>query len=167
MISKELELTLEATVRDAKARNHEYLTVEHILFALLHDEWGVQIVTHCGGSVSRLKSSLEKYFDKDVPKLQKDAGGYPQPTVGFHRVLQGALNHVKSAGIEEADAGDVLASVLLEKDSHAVHFLASEGITRLDVLNYISHGASDGTEESISGMGEEAEVLHEKEQAQT
>src|SRR5512141_1533575 len=100
MISKELELTLEATVRDAKGRNHEYLTVEHILFALLHDEWGVEIITHCGGSVSGLKASLERFFEKDVPKLGKETAIYPQPTVGFQRVLQRALNHIKSAGKE-------------------------------------------------------------------
>ncbi len=164
MISKELELTLEATVRDAKVRNHEYLTVEHLLFALLHDEKGVEIITQCGGSVSSLKSSVERFFDENVPKRRSPAGSYPQPTVGFHRVIQRALGHVESAGKQEADAGDILASILLEEECHAAHFLGEEGITRLDVLNYISHGISKVTEDHGQGSEEESEMAGEKEQ---
>lgn len=168
MINKELEITLEAAVRDARARNHEYLTVEHILFALLHDELGIEIITHCGGDISRIKSSLEAYFDKHVPRILKASNIYPQPTLGFHRVLQRALNHVQSAGKGEADAGDVLASIFLEEDSHAVHVLESEGITRLDVLNYIAHGISNFTgEEAEEEGGEAEEIQYKKENKQT
>lgn len=165
MISKELELTLEATVRDAKARNHEYLTVEHILFAVLHDEQGVEIISRCGGSVSRIREALEAFFDKNVPRVSGAAKTYPQPTIGFQRVLQRAVNHVESAGKEEADAGDVLASLLLEEDSHAAHSLHSEGITRLDVLNFISHGMPEETDEPYTeGSDEDEAAHHEKEQ---
>jgi ATP-dependent Clp protease ATP-binding subunit ClpA len=163
MISKELELTLEATVREAKIRNHEYLTVEHILFALLHDEKGVEVISHCGGSVSRLKSLIEEFFDRNVPKQPNDAGSYPQPTLGFRRVMQRALAHVQSAGKKEADAGDVLASILQEEESHAAHFLEAEDITRLVVLDYISHGISRSIEEHVSGDDEEAESQSERE----
>jgi ATP-dependent Clp protease ATP-binding subunit ClpA len=142
MIGKELELSLEATVRDAKARNHEYLTVEHVLYAVIHDELGVEIITRCGGSVARIKGSLEEFFARNVPTVNPDPDVYPQPTIGFHRVLQRALGHVQSAEKEEADAGDVLASIFYEEDSQAVYSLRAEGITRLDVLNYISHGSS-------------------------
>ncbi len=163
MINKELELTLEATIRDAKARNHEYITVEHILFALLHNERGIEIITGCGGSVSAIRAALEEFFDRNVSKVSVAADSYPQPTVGFQRVLQRALNHIQSAGKEEADAGDLLASILLEEDSHAVYYLHSEGVTRLDVLTYISHGASDETDELSAGRGgEDEEVHHEK-----
>lgn len=165
MIGKELELTLEATVRDAKARSHEYLTVEHLLFAVVHDELGVEIITRCGGSVSRIKSSLEEFFAQNVPKVTVDAGTYPQPTIGFHRVLQRALNHVQSAEKEEADAGDVLAAVFYEEDSHAVHSLRAEGITRLDVLNYISHGTAKVSDEPEADEEDEGEAIrHDREE---
>ena len=164
MINKELELTLEATVRDARARNHEYLTVEHILLALLHDERGSEIISHCGGDIVGLKSSLEKFFRERVPQLPGGSTSFPEPTTGFQRVFQRALNHVQSAGKEEADAGDVLAAIFLEEDSHAVHFLTSEGITRLDVLTYISHGNSSGGSErageSSKRETEGEEVVH-------
>jgi ATP-dependent Clp protease ATP-binding subunit ClpA len=142
MINKELELTIEATVRDAEARGHEYLTVEHILYAVLHDEWGMDIIANCGGDINRLKTLLEDYFEKNIPKLPKDFNHYPEPTIAFRRVFQTAINHVRSAEKPEADAGDILSAIFLEKDSYAVHFLESEGITRLDILNYISHGIS-------------------------
>jgi ATP-dependent Clp protease ATP-binding subunit ClpA len=142
MINKELEITIEATVRDAETRRHEYLTVEHILFAILHDEWGIDIITSCGGDIGKIKSSLEDYFESKIAKLPVDSKGYPEPTVAFRRVFQTAVNHIMSAEKPEADAGDFLSAIFLEKDSHAVHSLLSEGISRLDVLNYISHGIS-------------------------
>jgi ATP-dependent Clp protease ATP-binding subunit ClpA len=140
MISKELELTIEATVRDAEARRHEYLTVEHILYAILHDDRGIEIITACGGDVKRIKGLIEEFFEKNVPKLPLNIEAYPKPTVAFRRVIHTAVHHVRSAEKNEADAGDILSAIFLERDSHAVHFLESEGITRLDVLNYISHG---------------------------
>lgn len=159
MIRKELELTLEAAVRNAKARHHEYLTVEHILFALLHDERGAEIITQCGGRIPKIKDLLEAFFAEHVPKVSVVTDSYPQPTVGFQRVLQRALNHVQSSGKEEADSGDVLASILQEEDSHAAYVLQAEGITRIDVLNFISHGAPDETEEpSAEGEGEDEGV---------
>jgi ATP-dependent Clp protease ATP-binding subunit ClpA len=165
MIRKELELTLEATVRDAKARKHEYLTVEHILFAVLHDKHGAEIITECGGSVPKIKSALDEFFDRHIPKVSGATDSYPQPTVGFQRVLQRALNHVQSAGKEEADAGDLLASILLEEDSHGAHALQSEGITRLDVLSYISHGILNEMDEPYAAERDREEtVLYEREQ---
>jgi ATP-dependent Clp protease ATP-binding subunit ClpA len=149
MISKELELTIEATIRDAERRRHEYLTVEHILFALLHDEWGIEIITNCGGNVARLKAMLEEFFEKQTPKLPEGLNTPPQPTVGFRRVIHTAIEHVRSAEKQEADAGDILSAIFLERESHAVYFLESEGITRLDVLNYISHGISKRGYESL------------------
>jgi ATP-dependent Clp protease ATP-binding subunit ClpA len=160
MIGKEFELTLEATLRDAKARNHEYLTVEHILFALVHDDLGVEVITRCGGSVSRIKSFLEEFFARHVPSVSGDRDTYPQPTIGFHRVLQRALNHVQSAEKDEVDAGDVLAAIFYEEDSHAVHALRAEGITRLDVLNYVSHGVAKIPGEREAEEQEEGEAVH-------
>jgi len=142
MINKELEVSIEATIRDAESRHHEYLTVEHILFAILHDEWGVDIITSCGGNIAKLKAHLEGFFERHTPKLPLDSDTYPEPTIAFRRVFQTAVNHVRSSEKPEADAGDILSAIFQEKDSHAAHYLHSEGITRLDVLSYISHGAS-------------------------
>ncbi|KWT81174.1 ATP-dependent Clp protease ATP-binding subunit ClpA [Candidatus Magnetominusculus xianensis] len=142
MINKELEISLEATIREAKGRHHEYLSIEHILFAVLHDEKGIEIITSCGGSVDKLKLMLRDFFGEKIPKISEDKDEFPQPTVGFHRVLQRALMHIQSSGKVEVDAGDLLASIFIETDSYAVFFLKKENITKLDVLNYISHGIS-------------------------
>lgn len=158
MINKELGLTIEATIRDAESHRHEYLTVEHILFAMLHDDWGCDIILSCGGDILRVTSSIKAYLEENIPKLHKNTKAYPQPTIGFQRVLQRALNHVKSCGKQEADAGDILASILMEEDSHAKHILESEGITRIDVLNYISHGAIKLPDEQVKGIPEGTEA---------
>ncbi len=157
MINKEFELTVEATIRDAKSRNHEYLTVEHILYAVLHDERGAEIISACGGNLSELRLALEKYFEEDVPKIDEKTGIYPQPTVGFQKVFQHALLHSESASKEETDAGDILAALFLERDSQAVYLLESQGIKRLDVLEYISHGEPKVYEDDTEEGTEEAE----------
>ncbi len=151
MINKEFEITIEAMIKDARARNHEYLTVEHILYAVLHDEIGADIISACGGDVAALKSALDTYFNESVPKSEDGSALYPQPTVGFQKVFQRALLHTESASKEETDAGDILASLLLEEDSHAVYLLHSQDIKRIDVLNYISHGIERFTHEGEEG----------------
>jgi ATP-dependent Clp protease ATP-binding subunit ClpA len=160
MINKEFELVIEATIKDARSQRHEYLTVEHILYAVLHDDLGADIVRNCGGNPSRIKKALTAYFQEHV---QRPSGKYsfPQPTAGFQRVLQRALVHVQSAGREEADAGDILSAIFFEEDSHAVHILLQEGIQRLDVLEYISHGISKATE-TAPGREEAGEHSHEE-----
>jgi ATP-dependent Clp protease ATP-binding subunit ClpA len=163
MISKGLELIIEATIRDAEARGHEYLTVEHLLYAILHDEWGIEIISNCGGEIARIKSSIERFFEEKIPKRQGDSRVYPQPAIGFQRVLHRALNHVRAAEKEEVDAGDLLSSLFLEDDCHAVQFLQSEGISRLDVLNYLSHGISRLDDESPGeGDTDDEKVTAEK-----
>jgi ATP-dependent Clp protease ATP-binding subunit ClpA len=162
MINKELEITIEATIRDAETRRHEYLTVEHILFAVLHDEWGIDIVTSCGGDPERLKSSLDNFFETSIPKLFDDAEVYPEPTIAFRRVFRTAVNHVRSAEKPEADAGDILAAIFQEKDSHAVYFLETEGIKLLDILNYISHGISKAVVEPSSNSSIEPHTIPKK-----
>jgi ATP-dependent Clp protease ATP-binding subunit ClpA len=157
MINKEFELTIEATIRDAKSRKHEYLTVEHILYAVLHDEQGADIVSACGGNLSELRAALEKYFEEEVPKMQEKSGPYPQPTIGFQKVFQRALLHSESASKEETDAGDILAAIFLEEDSHAVYLLESQGIRRLDVVEYISHGVAKMHHDDAEDAAGEAE----------
>jgi ATP-dependent Clp protease ATP-binding subunit ClpA len=164
MINKELEITLEATIKEAEVRRHEYLTVEHILYAVLHDEWGIEIITGCRGNIEKLKSSIENHFGKNIPKLPENSDGYPEPTIAFRRIFQTAINHIRSAEKPEADSGDILSAIFLEKDSHAVHFLQSDGITRLDVLNYISHGISKEVDNLIEETYSETEFTPRKKQ---
>jgi ATP-dependent Clp protease ATP-binding subunit ClpA len=164
MINKEFEIALDATIREAKKRHHEYLTVEHILFAVIHDELGIDIIAGCGGDISRIKASLDKFFVESVPQVKDDADLYPQPTIGFQKVFQRALLHSNSASKKTTDAGDILASVFLEEDSHAVYLLESEGIRRLDVLNYISHGMIRTPGMTEDSGGETGVESHEEEQ---
>ncbi len=139
MISKELTATLSFAVREAKRRRHDHVCLEHMLFAILHDELGVEIIESCGGSVDNLKGALDIFF-RDRMEAVPDGREYVfQQTAGFQRVIQRAVNHARSAEKSEVDVGDILASLFQEKESHAVYFLTMEGLTRLDVLNYISH----------------------------
>jgi ATP-dependent Clp protease ATP-binding subunit ClpA len=140
MLSKDLEILLDATIREAKSKKLEYVTVEHILYAILFDEYGAEIITACGGRVEFLKRALERFFDQYIPHLQSDSNESPSLTIGFQRVIQRTIRHVQSSEKKVADAGDLLASLMLEKDTVAVQLLEDEGITRLDILNYISHG---------------------------
>ncbi|MGB5217169.1 MAG: ATP-dependent Clp protease ATP-binding subunit ClpA [Smithella sp.] len=151
MINKELGLALDAIIRDAKKRRHEYITAEHILFALIHDDTGIDIITGCGGDVTRIKKAMETFFAQNIPLLPPDKRSEPVHALGFQRVIQRAVTHVMSAEKEEVEAGDLLAALYGEHDSYAVHFLQQEGISRLDVLNYISHGASGYLEEENHG----------------
>jgi len=143
MINKELSLALDAIIKDAKIRRHEYLTAEHILYALIHDERGIDVITGCGGNVIRLKESIEAFFEKSIPRLPENKNAHPTPALGFQRVVQRAVNHVHSAEKTEVDAGDLLVALYTEADSHAVYFLEQEGISRMDLVNYISHGGTD------------------------
>ena len=139
MISKELSVTLGFAVREAKRRRHEYVGIEHILYAILHDGNGVEIIEGCGGNVEHLKTNLEEFF-KEKMEIIPDGDEYVlQQTIGFQRVIQRAVNHVRSAEKAEVAVSDILASIFMEKDSHAAFFLGQEAITRLDVLNLISH----------------------------
>jgi ATP-dependent Clp protease ATP-binding subunit ClpA len=142
MLSRELQLTLQAAFREAAARRHAYVTVEHLLYALLHDEEGARILRHAGGKLPVLKQALERFFQQDLESLPGDEPIETQQTLAFHRVLQNALTHCEGAEKEEVDAGDVIASIFQEPDSYAVTLLRGQGVTRLDVLHYLSHGVS-------------------------
>ncbi|MEN8247171.1 MAG: ATP-dependent Clp protease ATP-binding subunit ClpA [Thermodesulfobacteriota bacterium] len=139
MISKELSETLGFAVKEAKKRRHEYVSVEHVLFALLHDETGMDIIEKCGGSVENLKRSLEHFFEKRIERIPEGSEYVLQQTIGFQRVIQRAVNHARSAEKQEVAIGDIMASIFQEKESHAERYLKSEGISRLEVLTYISH----------------------------
>jgi ATP-dependent Clp protease ATP-binding subunit ClpA len=140
MLSKTLETALVRAIREAKSYRHEYVTVEHMLYGLLYDELTTHIISQCGGSIEKLKQRLEAFFTGELPTLGSVGPSEPAQTVAFNRVLQRAVSHVQSCGKSEVDSGDVLAAIFAEAESHAVYFLGSEGVGRLAVIEYISHG---------------------------
>jgi ATP-dependent Clp protease ATP-binding subunit ClpA len=153
MINKELSATLGFAVKEAKRRRHEYVSIEHILFAILNDTTGIEIVENCGGDVDNLIDSLENFFEEKIERIPDGDDYVLQQTIGFQRVIQRAVNHARSAEKQEVAVADVLASIFLEKDSHAEYFLRHEGVTRLDVLNYISHSiAKDPFTDDSGGL---------------
>ena len=147
-ISRELEISLALAVSEARRRRHEFLCIEHVLYALLHDADVVEIVRHCGGDVAELKRELERFFDEKLQRLPNDADVSPEQTIGFQRVIQRAAAHVQSSGKDEILGRNVLVAIFREPDSHAAYLLDQQGITRLDVVSYISHGVSKIAEES-------------------
>ena len=153
MISKELSATLGFAVKEAKRRRHEYVSIEHILFAILNDATGIEIIENSGGDVDNLLDALESFFEEKIERIPDGNDYVLQQTIGFQRVIQRAVNHARSAEKQEVAVADVLASIFLEKDSHAEFFLSSEGVTRLDVLNYISHNvAKDPFTDDSAGL---------------
>ena len=140
MGQRELKFTIEAAIRDAHGRKHEYVTVEHLLFALLFDEEARSIILHCGGDVSVLIEELGQHLETKVPRLPPESSDYPVQSLGFQRVLERAVLQVRSSGRGEIGVSDVLVAIYHEPESQAVHLLEKQGITRLDMLEYISHG---------------------------
>ncbi|MBW2582728.1 MAG: ATP-dependent Clp protease ATP-binding subunit ClpA, partial [Deltaproteobacteria bacterium] len=147
MISKELSATLGFAVREAKKRRHEYVSIEHILFAILYDPTGIDVIENCGGNVENLITSLGDFFEEKIDQIPDGNEYVLQQTIGFQRVIQRAVNHARSAEKAEVTVIDILVSIFLEKDSHAEYFLNAEGLTRLDVLNFITHNVSRSSEE--------------------
>jgi len=141
-VGRELHLMLQAVLREAATRRHTFVTVEHLLYALLHDVRGEEILRHAGADLPTLKASLERYFREDLERVPGDEPFESQQTLAFHRVLQNAMVHCESAEKSQLDAGDVLAAIFQEPDAYAVTLLRTQGVTRLDVLHYISHGIS-------------------------
>ncbi|MFP4039421.1 MAG: ATP-dependent Clp protease ATP-binding subunit ClpA [Desulfosudaceae bacterium] len=141
MISKELSATLGFAVSEAKKYRHEFVCLEHVLYAILHDNSGVEIINGCGGNVETLKTALENFFQYKIQSVPENDEYVLQQTIGFQRVIQRAVNHARSAEKEKVAVGDILAALFEENSSHAVYFLEMEGITRLEVLKYISHAA--------------------------
>ena len=141
-IGRELHLTLQAALREAVVRRNPYLTVEHLLYALAHDQRGEEILLHAGAHVPALKAALEKFLADDLERVPGDEPVETRQTLAFHRVLQHALAHCANAEKPEVDAGDLLAALFQEPDSYAVTLLRSQGVSRLDLLHYVSHGIS-------------------------
>src|SRR5512141_859074 len=160
-VTKELQLTLQAAVAEAKKRRHEYVTLEHLLHAMTHDKIATEILLACGADIELLARELEDYLDRTLESLPSRTQD-PEQTAAFQRVLQRAAWHVQGSGRTELNAGDVLVAITRERGSHAVYLLERQGVRRLDILSYISHGIGKeggGDEESEGGAeggGEDA-----------
>lgn len=139
MFSTELGYTLEAAFREASSRHHAYFCLEHLLFALLHDDHIEEIVLACGGDIRVLKQDLEYFFDSEVEKIRDDSGE-PSQTPSVQRTLQRAVMHMYSAGKPLVNSSDVLIALFEENDSDAVYFLQKQDIERLDVVQFVAHG---------------------------
>jgi len=150
MFTKELKGTLGLAFSEAKRRRHEFVCVEHLLFALLQDKDASSAIVHCGGDPARLKKSLEDFFTTHLEPVHNGLDHEPQETIGFHRVLQRAVIHAQSAEKKEINGGNLLIAIFREPDSYAVYLLEQQGLNRFDVVNYVSHGISKTGQDDIS-----------------
>src|SRR5512138_1602380 len=142
MFSASVEVILHIAFREAVARKHAYLTLEHLLYALAHDTDGERILAACGVDLGRLRRNLNLYLDESIERFGRGKEREPEQTAAFRRVLQTAVLHVQSAQRPEVRAGDILAAMMQQPKSHAAKLLEDQGVTRLDILEFISHGIS-------------------------
>jgi len=165
MLGKRLERVLTNAVKEVKRRNHEYLTLEHLLHAIVLEESGKSILINCGANVVRLRHQLERFFAEHMEVLPTDQTSDVVQTLGVQRVLQRAIMQMQSAGKGKVEVGDVLAAIFEEDDSYAVYFLKSHGVTRLDVLECIAHGSGSEDNDADAGAGQAGEPGKAKESA--
>ena len=152
MLSKDLELTLNEAFREARGKRHEFMTVEHLLLALLDNNDAIRVLKACGAEINALRGDLMEFVDATTPLIPEDSDDREtQPTLGFQRVLQRAVFHVQSSGRSEVTGANVLVAIFSEQESQAVYFLKTQSIARLDVVNFITHGISRVPEDGESG----------------
>ncbi len=140
MLSHELEVSLNLAVSEATRRGHRYVTVEHVLYALLSDKSAAEAIESCGGSLDHIREDLESFFEEHFRDEKLEKGQLPQPTVGFQRIIQRAAQHVQSAGKEKIYGANILVAIFSEADSFAVYYLQKQDISRLDIIQFLSHG---------------------------
>ena len=148
MIAQELEVSLHMAFMDARQKRHELITVEHLLLAMLDNPSASEVLNSCGANLDKLREDIAGHIEEHTPKVSGKDDVDTQPTLGFQRVIQRAMLHVQSSGKKEVTGANVLVAIFGEKDSHAVYFLHQQGITRLDVVNFIAHGIAKTTENS-------------------
>ena len=160
MLSRNLEQSLHRALAHATERRHEYATLEHLLLALTEDADAVAVLRACGIDLDDLRQNLTEFIDNEIPKLLSARTADPKPTAGFQRVVQRAAIHVQSSGREEVTGANVLVALFSERESHAVYFLQVHDMSRLDAVNYISHGIAKVSGEShprtVQGADEES-----------
>jgi len=170
MLSKELEFTLNQAFRTAREKQHEFMTIEHLLLALLDNPAAAQVLRACGADIDGLRRDIDGFLEETTPLIMDDNNRETQPTLGFQRVLQRAVFHVQSSEKKEVTGANVLVAIFSEQESQAVYFLDRQDVTRLDVVNYISHGISkvpsDESPEHGAESGEgEAETAEERQES--
>jgi len=167
MLSRNLEQTLHRALSLASERRHEYATLEHLLLGLAEDTDAATVLRACGVDLDKLRSDLSEFLDKDLAGLATDRAGDPKPTAGFQRVVQRAAIHVQSSGRDEVSGANVLVALFSERESHAVYFLQLQDMTRLDAVNFISHGIAKAPGRSaqrpVQGSGSQPETHQEQE----
>jgi ATP-dependent Clp protease ATP-binding subunit ClpA len=164
-VSPEVEIAFGLAASEAERRRHEFMSVEHLLFALLFDADCARVIQHSGGDVDSIRRKLDRFLDTEIPQVSETVEVTPSPTVGFQRVVQRAAIHVRSAGKDEVKGRNILVAIFAEADSVAAHTLQEAGVTRFDVVNYISHGVSkaggvepsENRKSSVGGGGSETE----------
>jgi ATP-dependent Clp protease ATP-binding subunit ClpA len=164
MIAQELEVSLHMAFVEARQKRHEFITVEHLLLALLDNPTAAEVLRACGANMDELRKNLTQHIAEQTPRIAADREVDTQPTLGFQRVIQRAILHVQSSGKKEVTGANVLVAIFGEKDSHAVYFLQQQGIARLDVVNYISHGI---TKTPQSHQGKTDQESEQEGQAET
>jgi len=158
MLSSELEFCLNEAFQQARSKRHEYMTVEHLLLAISDVPTVTEILKGCGADLARLRRDLEQFIEESTPRLAEGSEHDVQPTLGFQRVLQRAVFHVQSSGKKEVRGENVLVAIFGEKQSHAVYLLGLQDVTRLDVVNFISHGLSKLRDDPASQKGQAGEA---------
>jgi ATP-dependent Clp protease ATP-binding subunit ClpA len=159
MIAQELEVSLHMAFVEARQKRHEFVTVEHLLLALTDNPAAQEVLKACGANLDALRQSLREFVDQNTPIVVGEDPVDTQPTLGFQRVIQRAILHVQSLGRKEVNGSNVLVALFGEKDSHAVYFLNQQGITRLDVINFMAHGVA----RNAQGEPVKAETANEAE----
>jgi len=157
MIAQELEVSLHMAFVEARQKRHEFITVEHLLLALLDNPTAAEVLRACAANIDELRKALADFISAHTPTVAGTEEIDTQPTLGFQRVIQRAILHVQSSGKKEVTGANVLVAIFGEKDSHGVYFLHQQGVTRLDVVNYISHGITKTPASKEAKAGGEAE----------
>ncbi len=152
-IGRDLQMTLQAAHREAVVRRHAYLTVEHLLYALIHSDDGARILRHSGADIDRLRTEIERFFNEDLESVPGDDPVETMQTLAFHRVIQHAVDHSDSAEKDEVEIGDLIVAIFQEPDAHSMTLLRAQGVSRLDLLRYISHGESKLDQNGAAGEG--------------
>ncbi|MDP2154890.1 MAG: Clp protease N-terminal domain-containing protein, partial [Sulfuricella sp.] len=161
MIAQELEVSLHMAFMEARQKRHEFITVEHLLLAMLDNPSAAKVLRACAADIDELRKTLADFVTTQTPTLAGSGEVDTQPTLGFQRVIQRAILHVQSSGKKEVTGANVLVAIFGEKDSHAVYFLSQQGISRFDVVNYISHGISKVAEGTAARPEAEQEAEQE------
>src|SRR5262245_61195667 len=149
MLTKELQATINLAANEAIKRHHEFLMLEHLLYAMLRDETAADVIRNCGCDLGLLKQDLEEFFTENMQPLPRNVDRYPEQTAAYERVIERAVMQAQASQQDKVDGGNILAALFEEHHSHARYLLEKQGVSKMDVLEYISHGISKLDENAI------------------